>query len=96
MSRLPPPRSFTGPVFKRMRARKYPWVFESKKLALTPRMECEACFRQATHLVHYEERALSELMVLCLCGEHVLFTRGLDKWKDLFKLIDKKIDRRSK
>lgn len=73
------------------RPRKYPWVYDVAKTAAF-RMECEGCRRYATHRVLYLEREnQADLMTVYLCNEHVLYTRILDRWKELFKIIDKKI-----
>lgn len=100
MSRMSKPRSgfsFTGNSTFRTRPRKYPWVYDVTLVSNDVMERCQACEKMATHRVRYEERSFQDdLSLLYLCSSHNILTRNLDSWKDLFKLIDTKIEEKNK
>lgn len=88
------PRSHAAPIIRRVRERKYPWIFSTRKYFGA--CSCEACNKKATQTVEFEaskdEIALS---IVYLCDDHEKLTR-FGKFDQVFRDMNREIERREK
>ncbi len=89
------PRSIGEPhIVQRRRPRKYPWVYERCTTSPVNAPKCEACNKDASFTVRYEERPNQpQLSHLFLCGEHAARAKFSETFKQVLYDVDRKIDR---
>lgn len=92
------PRSYASPSpGRRYRERTYPFVLSSHKTCFSAGFdECEACKKDAQHCIVYESsKDATETSTIYLCHDHEKLTR-YGKFDQVFRDMNRKIDRGSK